>query len=158
MAMAVCGFPGEPTGPRPDPRRFSDPGVGYLGEALAAAARQVGTPRGSSVAGSPPSSASRFFRQDDRGWIVDASLRRMIEFRRLNLVRPLPNLGTFDLILCRNFLIYLDDDTRRRLCRGPPSSPQSGWDPDDRRGRESLRRDRCVLDRMPREHRVYRKQ
>ncbi|MGC8639243.1 MAG: CheR family methyltransferase [Isosphaeraceae bacterium] len=59
----------------------------------------------------------RFFRRDDRGWVVNPSLRRAIEFRRLNLVQPLPNLGTFDLILCRNFLIYLDDPTRRRLCR-----------------------------------------
>ena len=42
----------------------------------------------------------------------------MIEFRRLNLVQPLPNLGTFDLILCRNLLIYLDEGTRRRLCQG----------------------------------------
>ena len=60
----------------------------------------------------------RFFRQDERGWVVIPSLRRGIEFRRLNLVQPLPNLGTFDLILCRNLLIYLDVDTRRRLCRG----------------------------------------
>lgn len=59
----------------------------------------------------------RFFRRDPRGWVADPLLRRAIEFRRLNLVQPLPNLGTFDLILCRNFLIYLDDDTRRRLCR-----------------------------------------
>ena len=60
----------------------------------------------------------RFFRQADGSWIVDASLRRMIEFRRLNLVLPLPDLGTFDLILCRNLLIYLDHAARRRLCLG----------------------------------------
>jgi chemotaxis protein methyltransferase CheR len=59
----------------------------------------------------------RFFRRDGRGWVVDPLLQRAIEFRRLNLVQPLPNLGTFDLILCRNFLIYLDDNARRRLCR-----------------------------------------
>jgi chemotaxis protein methyltransferase CheR len=58
----------------------------------------------------------RFFRQEDGAWIVDASLRRVVEFRRINLVLPLPDLGTFDLILCRNLLIYLDDATRRRLC------------------------------------------
>jgi chemotaxis protein methyltransferase CheR len=58
----------------------------------------------------------RFFRQEDGAWVVDASLRRMVEFHRLNLARPLPDLGTFDLILCRNLLIYLDDATRRRLC------------------------------------------
>ena len=60
---------------------------------------------------------NRFFRRDHHGWIVEPSLRRSIEFRRLNLVQPMPNLGTFDLILCRNFLIYLDDPSRRRVCR-----------------------------------------
>jgi chemotaxis protein methyltransferase CheR len=59
----------------------------------------------------------RFFRREGRAWIVAASLRRMVEFRRVNLVLPLPDLGPFDLILCRNLLIYLDDATRRRLCR-----------------------------------------
>jgi chemotaxis protein methyltransferase CheR len=60
----------------------------------------------------------RFFRQENGAWLVDASLRRMVEFRRLNLVLPFPDLGTFDLILCRNLLIYLDDAARRRLCHG----------------------------------------
>ncbi len=60
----------------------------------------------------------RFFRQKNGAWFVDSSLRRMVEFRRLNLVLPLPDMGTFDLILCRNLLIYLDDATRRRLCHG----------------------------------------
>ena len=68
----------------------------------------------------------RFFRPENGAWMINASLRRMVEFRRLNLVSPLPDLGTFDLILCRNLLIYLDDATRRRLCHGLHSalSPQ----------------------------------
>jgi len=61
---------------------------------------------------------ARFFRLENGMWIVDASLRRVVGFRRLNLILPLPDLGTFDLILCRNLLIYLDDPTRSRLCRG----------------------------------------
>jgi chemotaxis protein methyltransferase CheR len=61
---------------------------------------------------------ARFLRQENEAWSIDPALRRMVEFRRLNLVQPLPDLGTFDLILCRNLLIYLDDATRRRLCRG----------------------------------------
>jgi chemotaxis protein methyltransferase CheR len=60
---------------------------------------------------------ARFLRQENEAWSIDPALRRMVEFRRLNLVQPLPDLGTFDLILCRNLLIYLDDATRRRLCR-----------------------------------------
>jgi chemotaxis protein methyltransferase CheR len=59
---------------------------------------------------------ARYLRQINGGWVVDDTLRRGIEFLRLNLVQPLPNLGTFDLILCRNLLIYLDLEDRRRLC------------------------------------------
>jgi chemotaxis protein methyltransferase CheR len=68
----------------------------------------------------------RYFRQVNGGWVVDASLRRMIEFRQLNLVQPLPDLGTFDLILCRNLLIYLDDCARRSLCQGLHQALNSG--------------------------------
>jgi len=68
--------------------------------------------------GIPDELRERYFRQDEFGWVVIPSLRRAIDFRRLNLIRPLPNLGSFDLILCRNLLIYLDLETRRRLCRG----------------------------------------
>jgi chemotaxis protein methyltransferase CheR len=68
--------------------------------------------------GVSPEQRARYFRHTHGRWVVDDALRRTIEFRRLNLVQPLPNLGTFDLILCRNFLIYLDDGSRRRLCQG----------------------------------------
>ena len=67
--------------------------------------------------GISPEQRARYFRHVDGGWVVVDTLRRGIEFRRLNLVQPLPNLGTFDLILCRNLLIYLDDVGRRRLCQ-----------------------------------------
>jgi chemotaxis protein methyltransferase CheR len=63
------------------------------------------------------SQRNRFFRQERGAWRIDPALRRMIEFRQLNLAQRLPDLGAFDLILCRNFLIYLDDDARRRLCQ-----------------------------------------
>jgi len=69
------------------------------------------------VRGVSPERRARYFRPADGGWVVVDALRRGIEFRRLNLVRPLPNLGTFDLILCRNLLIYLEDADRRRLCQ-----------------------------------------
>jgi chemotaxis protein methyltransferase CheR len=68
--------------------------------------------------GISPEQRTRYFRHVHGGWVVDDTLRRGIEFRRLNLVQPLPNLGAFDLILCRNFLIYLDEGSRRRLCHG----------------------------------------
>ena len=112
-------------GLRPDPRRFSDPGVRHLRQCARHGPGGTIFHRGTQAADLTPDQRDRFFRQDNGGWVVDASLRRMVEFRRLNLVQPLPNLGTFDLILCRNLLIYLDEETRRRLCQGftTPSIP-----------------------------------
>lgn len=59
----------------------------------------------------------RYFRQEQGSWCIDPAIRRMIEFRRLNLVRGTTDVGAFDLILCRNLLIYFDQPTRERLCR-----------------------------------------
>ncbi len=43
--------------------------------------------------------------------------RRLVEFRRVNLAESFTSLGAFDLICCRNVLIYFDQPTRQRICR-----------------------------------------
>jgi chemotaxis protein methyltransferase CheR len=58
----------------------------------------------------------RFFVPSGPGWRVCDSLRGMVEFRRLNLTEPWPAMDGFDLISCRNVLIYFDDATRRKIC------------------------------------------
>lgn len=58
----------------------------------------------------------RFFEPVGASWQVHAPLRRMVEFRRVNLADPLPRLESFDLICCRNVLIYFDEATRRTIC------------------------------------------
>ncbi|MCE9548078.1 MAG: protein-glutamate O-methyltransferase CheR [Planctomycetia bacterium] len=60
---------------------------------------------------------TRYFRQASGAWEIDPAIRGQVEFRRLNLTRELPQLGMFDLILCRNLLIYFDQPTRERLCQ-----------------------------------------
>lgn len=55
---------------------------------------------------------NKFFIKDGKKWILDTLIRSMVEFRQINLVKPLSMLGGFDLILCRNVLIYFDNVTK----------------------------------------------
>jgi chemotaxis protein methyltransferase CheR len=50
-------------------------------------------------------------------WSVAEPLRRLLTFRELNLIRPFPVRGPFDVIFCRNVMIYFDDRTQVDLCR-----------------------------------------
>jgi chemotaxis protein methyltransferase CheR len=43
------------------------------------------------------------------------ALRARVTFRRVNLTRPLPELGSFDVVFLRNLLIYFAADTKRQV-------------------------------------------
>jgi chemotaxis protein methyltransferase CheR len=61
-----------------------------------------------------PAMRKRYLRVEADGLIVGEQLRGLVTFARHNLIRdPFPPLGQapFDLILCRNVLIYFDADT-----------------------------------------------
>jgi chemotaxis protein methyltransferase CheR len=53
---------------------------------------------------------------DDGGEVsVDPTLRALVTARCLNLFRPWPFTGQFDVIFCRNVMIYFDADARAEL-------------------------------------------
>lgn len=60
----------------------------------------------------------QFFDETPQGWQARETLRRMVRFERHNILDPLPAAvsapATFDLVLCRNVLLYFDDATRAR--------------------------------------------
>ena len=55
-----------------------------------------------------------FFEETRTGWRATEALRQMVRFEAHNLLDQAPDPGRFDLILCRNVLLYFDRAVRRR--------------------------------------------
>lgn len=62
--------------------------------------------------GLPIQMLMKYFKQTGETWQVNPELRAMIQHRQLNLLQDFSNLGTFDVIFCRNVLIYFDQETK----------------------------------------------
>jgi chemotaxis protein methyltransferase CheR len=56
-----------------------------------------------------------FEQVDGNHWKVKDSLKKNIEFRAHNLLENFSSLGKFDLIMCRNVLIYFDNETKSEV-------------------------------------------
>jgi chemotaxis protein methyltransferase CheR len=54
----------------------------------------------------------KYFKQAGEFWQINADLRAMVQHRQLNLLHDFVQLGVFDVIFCRNVLIYFDLDTK----------------------------------------------
>ena len=54
----------------------------------------------------------KYFSQTDEMWQIAPEIRAMVKYRQLNLLSDFSDLGTFDLIFCRNVLIYFDQETK----------------------------------------------
>ena len=54
----------------------------------------------------------KHFTQVGELWQLNADIRAMVQHRQLNLLQDFSHLGTFDVIFCRNVLIYFDQDTK----------------------------------------------
>jgi len=54
----------------------------------------------------------KHFTQVGDMWQLNADIRSMVQHRQLNLLQDFGHLGTFDVIFCRNVLIYFDQDTK----------------------------------------------
>jgi chemotaxis protein methyltransferase CheR len=54
----------------------------------------------------------KYFTQTGEIWQINADIRGMVQHRQLNLLQDFGHLGKFDVIFCRNVLIYFDQDTK----------------------------------------------
>ena len=56
----------------------------------------------------------KYFEQaENNSWRVKSPLRQMVTFREANLLEPFRHMGTFDIVFCRNVLIYFDEAGKR---------------------------------------------
>jgi chemotaxis protein methyltransferase CheR len=67
----------------------------------------------------------KYFKQQGDRWQIDPAIRAMVKFRCLNLLEDFTSLGHFDVVFCRNVLIYFDQPTKtlvlERMARVLPS-------------------------------------
>ena len=54
----------------------------------------------------------KYFTQTGELWQINSDVRGMVQHRQLNLLQNFSHLGKFDMIFCRNVLIYFDQETK----------------------------------------------
>jgi chemotaxis protein methyltransferase CheR len=59
----------------------------------------------------------KYFQKLDGRWVLKEDVRRMAEFRQMNLIQAWPALPPFDLVFIRNVLIYFDTPTKQTILR-----------------------------------------
>jgi chemotaxis protein methyltransferase CheR len=54
----------------------------------------------------------KYFKQSGELWQINPDIRAMVEHRQLNLLHDFSAFGMFDVVFCRNVMIYFDQDTK----------------------------------------------
>jgi chemotaxis protein methyltransferase CheR len=57
----------------------------------------------------------KYFRKDGTSYEIDERVKSLVEYRELNLAKPFPLMGPFDIVFMRNVLIYFDTETKRQI-------------------------------------------
>jgi chemotaxis protein methyltransferase CheR len=57
----------------------------------------------------------KYFTRDGADWQLKDDIRKMVEYKWMNLIEPWPRLPTFDIIFLRNVLIYFDVPTKKAI-------------------------------------------
>ncbi|WP_350335131.1 CheR family methyltransferase [Coralliovum pocilloporae] len=70
----------------------------------------------------------KYFTQEGELWRINPDMRAMIQYRVLNLLDSYTSLGKFDVVFCRNVLIYFDQATKIDILeRIAKQMPEDGY-------------------------------
>jgi len=75
-------------------------------------ARQARYDEMSLVRGMSTERRNRYFKQDGDVWALNQEIKRRVRFTELNLMQSFATLGKFDIIFCRNVLIYFSAELK----------------------------------------------
>jgi chemotaxis protein methyltransferase CheR len=67
--------------------------------------------------GLPAAMLVKHFRQVGVDWELSEAVRRMVNFESIDLRDSMRSLGPFDLVFCRNVMIYFDAKTKRNILK-----------------------------------------
>lgn len=65
--------------------------------------------------GLPIQMLMKYFTQEDEKWRINDDIKKMIKYDYFNLLSPMTALGKFDIVFCRNVLIYFDEADKRQI-------------------------------------------
>lgn len=88
----------------------TDIAEGALERARAGVYSQYETQRGLSA-----THLTRFFSQQGSKWEIRPEVKRFVKFKKLNFLSGFSIIGDFDIIFCRNVLIYFDVNTKTKI-------------------------------------------
>jgi chemotaxis protein methyltransferase CheR len=65
--------------------------------------------------GLDPGRLNKYFDPHEDRYKIKDELRAMVQFKKMNLMKPFMGMGKFDIILCRNVMIYFTTQDRRKI-------------------------------------------
>lgn len=65
--------------------------------------------------GMPTKLLMKYFTQQGTDWALKDEIKSMVRFEKFNLLDPMSRFSEFDIIFCRNVLIYFDRDTKAKI-------------------------------------------
>ncbi|MCG8637147.1 MAG: methyltransferase domain-containing protein [Desulfobacterales bacterium] len=65
--------------------------------------------------GLDPTRLSKYFDPQGDKYKIKDELRAMAQFKKMNLMKPFMGVGKFDIVLCRNVMIYFTSEDRRKI-------------------------------------------
>lgn len=93
--------------------------IEIIGTDISSAALQIakqGQYEGVAVTrGLSPERKQRFFKENGQHWQITPEIKSRVSFREMNLMQSYALLGKFDVIFCRNVLIYFSPDLKKDI-------------------------------------------